>query len=59
LEESLSGRSDPSLVVGVDVTPSVLELVVEGPKELSLNKIVESSKSTLTNKGGGFLTVVS
>ena len=38
----------PTLVVGVDIAPLVLEFVSERPKELTLNLVVEGTQSATT-----------
>ena len=39
----------PTLVVGVDIAPLVLEFVTERPKKLAFNHCVKSTKSTSTD----------
>jgi len=39
---------DPSLVVGIDVVPSVFEFVASGPKEVSGNMVVENLASAVS-----------
>lgn len=49
LKEFSGSGVNPALVIGVNVTPSVLELVAEGPKEVTLDHIIHSRDSALTN----------
>jgi hypothetical protein len=47
LEEASGAAVDPSLVVGIDVVPSVFELVASGPEEVSGNMVVENLASAV------------